>query len=140
MKDFRELQVWHKAHQLVLVVYKGTACFPPAERFGLTGQLRKSAVSKPSNIAEGCGRQGDRDFSRFIQIAIGSTAELEYQLLLARDLELLDEGAHQELAAQAIEVKKMLTSLVKKLRASKKRYTQPPVFPGFQVPALGLFF
>ena len=89
MQNFRDLKVWTKAHQLALDVYRATKSFPREELYGLTSQIRRSAVSVPSNIAEGCCRsQGD--FGRFIQIAAGSASELEYQLLLAKDLELLE--------------------------------------------------
>ena len=88
MKDFGDLKVWHEAHKLTLAVYRASAAFPREERYGLTAQMRRSAVSVPSNIAEGCGRRG-ADFGRFMQIAMGSACELEYQLLLARDLELM---------------------------------------------------
>jgi len=115
MKDFRELKVWHKAHQLALQVYQHSAQLPPDERFGLTAHLRKSATSIPSNIAEGCGRQGDRELARFLNIAAGSATELEYQLLLARDLGYLPADAHAELDAVVGEVKRMLYRFVQTL-------------------------
>jgi four helix bundle protein len=86
MKDFKELKVWVKAHQLTLAVYQATTTFPKEELYGLTSQMRRSAASIPTNIAEGCGRGSDDDFRRFLQIAMGSASELEYQLLLAHDL------------------------------------------------------
>ena len=89
MRDFRDLQVWQKAHRLVLEVYAATRSFPTDERYGLTAQVRRSAASVPTNIAEGCGRDGERDLARFISIAAGSASETEYHLLLARDLEYL---------------------------------------------------
>src|SRR3990170_6872922 len=89
MKDFRELKVWEKAHRLTLMVYKATAAFPRDELYGLTGQIRRSCASIPANIAEGCGRSGDSELARFLQIAMGSASELEYHLLLGRDLGLL---------------------------------------------------
>jgi four helix bundle protein len=116
MQDFRDLKVWAKAHQLVLDVYRATASFPRAELYGLTSQLRRSAVSVPSNIAEGCCRsQGD--FARFVQIAAGSASELEYQLLLAKDLDLLRIDTFQALSDQTIEVKRMLAGLLARLTA-----------------------
>ena len=89
MKDFRDLQVWQKAHQLTLTVYRLTASFPQTERYGLTTQLRRSSASVAANLAEGCGRNGDAELARFCSIAMGSASELEYHLLLASDLKLL---------------------------------------------------
>ena len=92
MKDFRQLKVWEKAHQLALQVYKTTVNFPREELYGLTSQIRRSSMSIPTNIAEGCGRHTDAEFARFLQIAMGSASETEYQLLLARDLEFLPKA------------------------------------------------
>ena len=86
MQDFRDLKVWQKAHNVVLAVYRASAEFPAAERFGLTSQLRRAAVSIPANIAEGCVRSSDADFARFLHISLGSASEVDYYLLLARDL------------------------------------------------------
>jgi four helix bundle protein len=86
MKDFHELQVWQKAHQLTLAIYRVTASFPREELFGLTSQLRRACSSIPANLAEGCGRTGDAEFCRFCSIAMGSPSELEYHLLLGKDL------------------------------------------------------
>ena len=84
VKDFRELKVWQKAHQLTLTVYQLTAAFPREELYGLTSQLRRSCSSIPANLAEGCGRNGDAEFARFCSIAMGSASEVEYHLLLAQ--------------------------------------------------------
>jgi four helix bundle protein len=91
MKDFRKQKVWQKSHKLTLEIYKVTIDFPPDELYGLTSQLRRSCASIPANIAEGCGRQSDADFSRFLQIALGSAAELEYHLLLSHDLGFMND-------------------------------------------------
>jgi len=115
MRDFRELKVWQKAHRWTLDVYRHTQTFPPQERYGLTSQLRRAAVSVPSNIAEGCGRDSERDFGRFLSIAAGSASEAEYQLLLARDLSYLKDDPHRSLHDQVNEVKRMLNSLIRKL-------------------------
>ena len=115
MKNFRDLKVWHKAHALTLETYRLSASFPSDERYNLTAQLRRSAASIPSNIAEGCGRTGDREFKRFLQIAMGSASELEYQLLLSRDLEYMKEESYSSTQAHLEEVKKMLAGLIKKL-------------------------
>ena len=119
MKDFRQLQVWQKAHQLTLAVYRVTASFPRAELYGLTSQLRRSAASIAANLAEGCGRNGDAELARFSSIAMGSASELEYHLLLARDLKLLNLTAYAEVAQQTTEVKRMLTGLIQKLTADR---------------------
>jgi four helix bundle protein len=87
MQDFRDLKVWQRAHALVLQIYKASSRFPDHERYGLISQLRRAAVSIPANIAEGTIRASDQDFARFLQIAIGSASEVDYLLLLARDLE-----------------------------------------------------
>jgi four helix bundle protein len=89
MKDFRQLKVWEKSHELALAIYHITAAFPREETYGLASQIRRAASSIPSNIAEGCGRNGDAELARFCIIARGSASELEYQLLLGRDLKLL---------------------------------------------------
>ena len=117
MQDFRNLKVWKRAHQVVLDVYKHTASFPPEERYGLTSQVRRSATSVPSNIAEGCGRGSDADFARFVQMAMGSASELEYQLLLAHDLQLLIKGDYRQLSRDVQDVRRMLNGLLKKLTA-----------------------
>jgi four helix bundle protein len=119
MRDFRSLSVWEKAHDLVLSTYEVTRSFPGDERYGLTSQLRRSATSIASNIAEGCGRGSDADFARCLQIAFGSASEVEYQLLLAKDLGLLDAGTYGRLSSGGAEVKRMLAALIKKLTAGR---------------------
>ena len=116
MKDFRKLTVWQKAHQLTLAVYKATRGFPKEELYGLTSQVRRSSVSVPSNIAEGCGRRGDADLARFLDISMGSASEVEYQLLLAHDLGFLHNRAYEPLAEAVVEVKRMLGSFIGTLR------------------------
>src|SRR5438093_9392225 len=119
MKDFRKLKVWERAHQLVLAVYQTTMSFPRDETYGLTAQIRRSASSIPSNIAEGCGRDGDAELARFCLIARGSASELEYQILLAHDLKLIPSGRYEELSQAIIEIKRMLTVLVQKLTTDR---------------------
>ncbi len=97
MKDFRDLKVWQKAHQLTLAVYRITASFPREELYGLTSQLRRSCSSISANLAEGCGRNGDAELARFCSIAMGSASELDYRLLLARDLKLIKSKDYAEL-------------------------------------------
>lgn len=115
MRDFRELKVWQKAHQVALDVYRCSKDFPADERFGLTAHLRKSATSVASNIAEGCGRDGEKELARFLSIAAGSASELEYQLLLAHDLGYLSAEAHRPTAEQVAEVKRMLYRFMQSL-------------------------
>ena len=117
MQDFRNLAVWRKAHGLTIAVYVETRVFPHAERYGLTSQIRRSAASISSNIAEGCGRFTDKDFARFVQHALSSACEVDYQLLLAHDLEFLDVATYRRLASACVEVKRMLTGLLHALRA-----------------------
>lgn len=112
MRDFKELKVWQKAHRCALDIYRHTRTFPTEERFGLTSQLCRAAVSVPSNIAEGCGRSSERDFCRFLSMAAGSASEVEYQLLLARDLGYLDNEVYGSLEQQICEVKRMLNSFI----------------------------
>jgi len=119
MKDFKELKVWEKAHKLTLAVYKGNRSFPKEELYGLTSQMRRSCSSIPANIAEGCGRSGDAELRRFLHIAMGSASELQYHVLLARDLSLLDELTHDRLANDVSEIKRMLASFIKKLNADR---------------------
>ena len=84
MRNYKDLHVWEKAHQLTLAIYKTTQAFPKDERFGLTSQVRRASTSIAANLAEGCGRRSDGEMVRFVQIAMGSGAELSYHLLLAR--------------------------------------------------------
>jgi four helix bundle protein len=117
MHSFRNLKVWEKAHVLTLDVYKSSQGFPRDELYGLTSQMRRSSTSIGTNIAEGCCRKGDVELGRFLQIAMGSASELEYHLLLARDLEIMKSLDYQRLSSEVIEVKKMLAALIHKLRA-----------------------
>ncbi|NQU20686.1 MAG: four helix bundle protein [Candidatus Nealsonbacteria bacterium] len=120
MQDFRKLKVWQKAHELTLAVYEVTRGFPSDERYGLTSQMRRSAASIPANIAEGCGRSTSGDFARFLDIAAGSASEVQYHLLLARDLCHLDAKTCQRLSDDVIEVKRMLASLTNTVRRSHR--------------------
>jgi four helix bundle protein len=117
MQDFRKLKVWEKAHQLTLAIYAATKDFPKDELYGVTSQMRRAAASIPTNIAEGCGRGSDADFARFVQIALGSASELEYLVVLARDLNYLSPEQASFLEAAIQEIKRMLTGLIKTLRA-----------------------
>jgi len=117
MQDFRNLNVWWKAHNLTLDIYKANKSFLREEMYGLTSQIRRASVSIGSNIAEGSCRKGDAEFARFLQMAAGSASEVEYQLLLAKDLEFLKAADYQRVSDKVVEVKRMLTSLMQKLRA-----------------------
>lgn len=117
MQNFRDLKVWNKAHTVALAIYEATEPFPVAERYGLTSQMRRAAASIPSNIAEGCGRSTHADFARFLHIAPGSASELEYFLLLARDLRFLKGTRYESIVDSVQEVKRMLTALIARVRA-----------------------
>ena len=110
MKDFHDLKVWQKAHQLTLAIYRATAAFPRAAQYGLTSQLRRASSSVAANLAEGCGRDGDAEPARFCSIAMGSASELEYHLLLAKDLKRIPPADYQELTSRATKLKRMLTA------------------------------
>ena len=120
MKDFRELKVWEKAHQLALQVYRATAKFPKEELYGLTSQIRRASMSIPTNIAEGCGRGSDADFAHFLQIAMGSACETEYQLLLSLDLGFMLQDEYSILQDCVQEVKRMISSLLKTVRTNSR--------------------
>jgi len=104
MKDFRDLQVWERAHKLTLEAYKITQAFPREELYGLTSQIRRSSASIGANIAEGCGRRGNGDFHRFLQNAMGSASELDYHILLSHDLGILPQSKFKDLNTYIVEV------------------------------------
>jgi len=120
VKDFRQLKVWKRAHRLALAICKATAAFPKEELYGLTSQIRRASTSVPTNIAEGCGRGSDADFARFLQLAMGSASEIEYQLLLSLDLGLLGRDDYTPLQADVEEVKRMLSGLLKTVRSESR--------------------
>ena len=120
MKDFRTLKVWERAHGLALAVYKLTQRFPKEELYGITSQMRRAAASVPANIAEAGGRSGSGEFHRFLSVAMGSAAELEYFLLLARDLALVTCESYELANDQANEVQRMLGSLIRKVEAARQ--------------------
>ena len=125
MRDFRQLTVWEKSHALVLAVYHASQSFPREELYGLTSQIRRAAASIPSNIAEGCGRNNQTDMAHFCDIAMGSASELEYQLMLARDLGWLKAEQYESLMTQVVEVKRMLAGYIQYLRP--KHRSSPPL-------------
>ena len=117
MKDFRQLKVWEKAHSLTLKIYELSNHFPKEETFGITNQIRRACASTPTNIAEGCGRNGDAELSRFFSIASGSASELEYLFQLIFDLKYIEKSKYDELSNDVTEIKKMLTVFIQKLKA-----------------------
>ena len=108
MRDFRKIQAWQKSHELTLRLYKVTSTFPREELYGLTSQIRRASASIPSNIAEGCGRNTQTELARFVHIASGSASELDYHLLLARDLGFINQEIYLELGNTVSEIKRML--------------------------------
>ena len=117
MQDYRKLEVWQRAHQITLLVYKVTQSFPANELYNLTSQMRRSAYSIPMNIAEGCGKASSPDFARYLDISSGSASELDYQLLLAHDLGYLDEDIRETMHAKLSVIRKMLSSLSKSVKS-----------------------
>jgi four helix bundle protein len=125
MGDFKKLEVWQLAHSVACEVYRATASFPKTEAYGLTAQLRRSAASIPANLAEGCGRNGDTELGRFVRISLGSATELEYHLLLSRDLGLMASPAYEGLVNQALRMQSMLAALLRVLKGSRRRKPSP---------------
>lgn len=118
MQDFENLIVWRKAHDLTLAVYKASASFPAEERFGLTSQLWRATSSITTYIAEGCGRGGNNDFARFLQIALGSASEAKYLMFLTTDLGYLPRELHVDFRSRINEIMRMLTALQSRTRAT----------------------
>jgi four helix bundle protein len=116
MRNFEDLEVWQKSHALTVKVYRITENFPRAEMFGLTSQIRRAAGSVGANLAEGCGRWGEAELARYVQIAMGSASELQNHLRLARDLDFLNSGEHQNVIKDVTSVRQMLTALLQTLR------------------------
>jgi four helix bundle protein len=112
MRNYRDLQTWNKAHKLTLELYKLSRGFPKEEVYGLTSQLRCAASSIGANLAEGCGRQSNPEFARFVRISMGSASELDYHLLLASDLGFIESDSYGRLSRSLTEVRKMLASLL----------------------------
>jgi four helix bundle protein len=123
MQDYRKLVVWQRAHRFVLVAYQTLPSFPPTEKYALTSQLRRALVSIPTNLVEGRSRHSSPSFAAFIDVAGSSAAEVEYLLLLSRDLGYLDEPIHASLAAEIDEIRRMLGALHSQVstRATERR-------------------
>ena len=112
MRNYRDLQVWKTAHDLTLELYRVSQRFPREEIYGITGQLRRATVSIGANLAEGCGRRTSTELARFVRIALGSASELDYHLLLSRDLGFMSSDDFTSSTAKLTEVRKMLTSFL----------------------------
>jgi four helix bundle protein len=117
MQDYKSLKVWEKAHFFTLHIYEFTKTFPKEELYGLTNQIRRSAVSVAANIAEGCGKNSKQEFAHYLNIAMGSSNESEYYLILSKDLKYLSIENYQTLSNIINEVKGMLIALINKVRA-----------------------
>jgi four helix bundle protein len=117
MQNYKDLIVWQKAHENVLLIYKHSNEFPKEEQYGITSQLRRAAVSIPTNIAEGCGKLTKKDFANYLQTAFGSTQEVEYLTFLSLELGFLNKDQFERMNSLTNEVKAMLISLLKKVRA-----------------------
>ncbi len=118
MHKFKELKIWQKSRSFVKDIYETTSLFPESEKYGLKSQMQRAAVSIPSNIAEGAGRGTNKDFSHFLDIATGSSFELETLIILANDLYYIDENLLSELSAKVNEIQKMIHGFKKQINAS----------------------
>ena len=115
MRNFQNLIAWRKSYLLTLKIYKVSLLFPKEEMYGLISQIRRSSSSIPTNISEGCGRSSKIELQRFLTIACGSCSELQYQLILAKDLGFLQIPIYKELYDLVIEIRKMIYGLIKSL-------------------------
>jgi four helix bundle protein len=117
IRTYRDLIVWQKSINIVTDIYRVTKHFPKQETFGLVLQIRRSSISVPSNIAEGYSRYSNREFTRFLEIAIGSLAEMQTQLLISLNLEYISETDFKTVTENSREIERMLSSLIRKLKA-----------------------
>jgi four helix bundle protein len=116
--DYHTLRVWQKAHQMTLAIYQVSLSFPREELYGLTSQIRRAAISIPTNLAEGCGRDSQPELLRFTRIAMGSASELDYELLLAHDLNWLNDTNYQQLSDELASIRRMLSSFSRKIMSN----------------------
>jgi len=121
LRNYQDLQVWTKAHALTLELYRLSRAFPREEMYGITSQLRRAAASIGANLAEGCGRQTDNELARFVRIALGSATELDYHLVLCRDLELLNKQQYETVAKELTSVRKMLVALLNAIESRDQK-------------------
>lgn len=119
MKDFTELEIWKRSHKLTVDIYRATQKFPKEEIYGLTSQIRRAVSSIPTNIAEGCGRRTNAELANFLNIASGSASEVEYELLLAKDLNYLNDIQYQQFAKEVREIRSMLSAYMTKVREAR---------------------
>lgn len=117
MSTFRDLKIWQKSMNFVTHIYKETECFPDSEKYGLVSQIRRSAVSIPSNIAEGYGRNSDGDFHRFLNISMGSLFEVQTHLQIAQNLDYIDDSTNNQLYELSREIERMLSSFIRSLNS-----------------------
>ncbi|MBO3697019.1 four helix bundle protein [Roseivirga sp. E12] len=125
MGDFKELEVWKRGHDMALVIFKLTTDFPKKEQFGLISQMRRSSQSIPTNIAEGCGRDSQKELIRFCSIAMGSASELEYQLILARDIEFISSETYSNHNEELLILKRKLNAFIQYLKTQLPNTKQP---------------
>jgi len=118
MRDFKKYDIWHLSHSLTLEIYKTTSIFPKEELFGITSQIRRAVSSIPTNISEGCGRNSDKEFNQFLNIALGSANETEYLLILSKDLNYIENSVFENLNQKTNEIKSKIYNLKKALSNS----------------------
>jgi four helix bundle protein len=121
MGDYKKLEAWQIAHGVACTIYRTTTNFPKSETYGLAAQLRRSASSVAANIAEGCGRNGDAELSRFLRISLGSANELEYHLLLSHDVGILDPQEYHSILEDVLRLKSILAALERVLKHSPRQ-------------------
>jgi four helix bundle protein len=122
MRNYKKFSIWVKSHELALLIYKDIVPgFPETEKYGLSSQIRRAAYSIPFNIVEGCGRSSEKDFAHFLDISLGSSQELEYCLLLTKDLAMINEKQYSDLNEKANEIKAMIINLIKTVRTEAKK-------------------
>ena len=126
MQNYRDLEVWNRSHELTLDLYRDTATFPSAEKFGSTSQIRRCSASIGANIAEGCGRKSNGEMQRFLEIASGSASELDYHILLARDLGFLPAARYEEVVSALEILRRKLTALINRVAETRTTKNQQP--------------
>lgn len=115
MRDFKKYDIWQLSHSLTLEIYKITTYFPKEELYGLSSQMRRASASIPTNIAEGCGRNSDKEFNQFLNIALGSACETEYLLILSKDLNYMSSEIFNDIETQINHIKSKIYNLKVKL-------------------------